>query len=313
VQFPHPLPSGVGRVGVLAEDRSARRTDRSPGVCHHLHVTYAEEEETGTALSPVAHHLPAAALAVVAVALLLGGSEAGGDAGRLGAVLLVQLGLVAGWVLATGAALGTAIIGVVASLGSVAALELPDHPHLGNLLAVLGPAFLVVVLDQMLRRHRHDMVAALSGGVLLVTAVSALAVLLLVGRTNTSAGLATSALLVMGAAIVVGHLVDLVMPLPALALDVPRGLLGLILAVAAGAVTGVARRGVGGLDGPLPAVIFGAVLGTVAALVAVAASYVVVETDPGEGRGRVLGLSVVQALLPIAACAPVALALQTAL
>jgi hypothetical protein len=104
-----------------------------------------------------------------------------------------------------------------------------------------------------------------------------------------------------------------VVPRPALALDVPRGLLGLVLSVAAGAAAALFRRGVGGLDGVLSAVTFGAVLGAVAALIAVAASYVVVETDPGDGRGRLLGLSVAQALLPIAACAPVALALQTAL
>jgi hypothetical protein len=94
---------------------------------------------------------------------------------------------------------------------------------------------------------------------------------------------------------------------------VPRGLLGLVLAVAAGAGVAVARRGVGGVGGVLSAATFGAVLGAVAALVAVAASYVVVETDPGPGRGRAFGLPLVQALLPIAACAPVALALQTAL
>jgi hypothetical protein len=275
-------------------------------------VTHAEEE-TRTGLPARAHHLPAAGLVVVAVAVLVGGVELDGDAALPVAVLLVQLALVAGWVLATGAGVGTAIIGVAAAAGSVAALELPDRPHLGGLLAVLGPAFLAVVLDQMLRRHRQDMVAVLAVGVLLVTAVSALAVLLLLERSSPAEGLATSALLVVGAALVVGHLVDLVLPRPALAPDVPRGLIGLVLAVVAGAGTAVVRRGTGGLEGPLSAVTFGAVLGTVAALVAVACSFVVVETDAWPGRGRRIGLSLVQALLPIAACAPVALALQTAL
>jgi hypothetical protein len=275
-------------------------------------VTYVEEE-TPPGLSSRAHHLPAAGLVVLAVAVLIAGAEFGGDKGRVGAVLLVQLALVAGWLLATGFAVGTAVIGVAASVGSVAALEVPDHPHLGGLLAVLGPAFLAVVLDQMLRRDRHDMVAGLSLGVLLVTAVSALAVLLLVGRSSSSDGLATTALLVIGAALLVGHVVDLLLPRPALAMDVPRGLLGLVLAVAAGAGVAVVRRGVGGVGGAIPAVIFGAVLGAVAALVAVAVSYVVVETDRGEGRGRAIGLPLVQALLPIAACAPVALALQAVL
>ncbi|NYJ04954.1 hypothetical protein [Petropleomorpha daqingensis] len=276
-------------------------------------MTYAaEDEETGVEVSRWGHHLPAAGLVVLAVAALIGGARYGGDAGRVGSVLLVQLAVVAGVVLATGAGLGTAVVGIAASAGALAALELPARPHLGGLLAVLGPAFLVVVLEQMLRRHRQDVVATLSVGVLLVTAVSALAVWLLVGRSTSTTGLDTTALLVVGAALLVGHVVDLVLPRPALALDVPRGLLGLVLAVAAGAAVAVLRRGVGGVGGAIPVVIFGGVLGAVAALVAVAASYVAVETEP-TGRARAAGLSLVQALLPIAACAPVALALQTAL
>src|SRR3954451_20028993 len=209
-----------------------------------------------------------------------------------------------------GGALGTTVVGVLASVGADAALELPDRPRLGGLLAVLGPAFLVVVLAQMLRRNRQDMVAALSSGVLLVCAVSALAVLLLVGRSGSSAALVTSALLAVGTALLVGHLVDLVVPRPQLAFGVPRGLLGLVLAVAAAAAVAFARRGHGDLVDSVSAVTFGTVLGAVAALVAVAASYVVVEADVGVGRGRAAALSLVQALLPVAACAPVALALQ---
>jgi len=275
-------------------------------------MTYAEVESE---LTPRMHHLPAAGLAAVAVALPIAGAELAGNAGRLGAVLLLQLALVGSWVLATGVggALGTAVVGVLASVGADLALELPDRPRLGGLLVVLGPAFLVVVLNQMFRRNRQDMVAALSSGVLLVCAVSSLAALLLVGRSESSAGLATSALLVVGAAVIVGHLVDLVLPRPQLAPGVPRGLVGLVLAVTAGTAVGFARRGHGDLVDSLSAAIFGAVLGTVAALVAVAASYVAVETDPGDGRGRAPALWVVQAVLPIAACAPVALALQTAL
>jgi hypothetical protein len=225
------------------------------------------------------------------------------------------LAFVGAWVGATGTGgpLGTAIVGVLAAVGADAALELPDRPQLGGLLAVLGPAFLVVVLSQMLRRNRQDMVAALSSGVLLVCVVSSLAVLLLLGRAESSVGLATSALLVVGTSLVVGHLVDLVLPRPQLAPGVPRGLVGLVLAVAAGAAVAFARRGDSDLVDGLSAITFGAVLGAVAALVSVAASYVAAETNPQGSRGRVAALWVVQAVLPIAACAPVALALQTAL
>ncbi|MGY1617143.1 hypothetical protein ACI797_10405 [Geodermatophilus sp. SYSU D00691] len=258
-----------------------------------------------------AHHLPAALAAVVAVGVVLAGAQPADERALPAAVLVLQVLLVAAWVVVTGAGVGTAVVGVAAAVGGVLALELSDRPALGDLLAVLGPAFLVVVLGQMLRRDRHDVVAGLATGVLLVCAVTALAVLLLLGRTDPSGGLVTTALLVVGAALVVGHLVDLVLPQPQLAADVPRGLIGLLLSVAAAVAVALVRRGEAGLADAVSAGTFGAVLGAVAALVAVAASYVAVET--GGGRGRAVALPVLQAVLPLAACAPVALALQTAL
>jgi hypothetical protein len=63
------------------------------------------------------------------------------------------------------------------------------------------------------------------------------------------------------------------------------------------------------------ALLYGAVLGGGAALAGLAASFLAVE-DPAEGTAgpaRTWSLPVVQAVLPIAVCAPVALALQTVL
>jgi hypothetical protein len=268
-----------------------------------------------TPVSPRAHHLPAALVTVLALALVVVGAGLGGDTARLAAVFVLQAGLVVAWAPATGTGrvVGTVVVGLAAAVGADVAIELPDRPDLSGLLAVLGPAFLAVVLDQMLRRDRRDTVAALAGGVLLVCAVTALSVLLLVARATTAgADLTTTALLVVGAALLVGHLVDLVLPRPQLASGVPRGLPGLLLAVLAGALTGFLRRGAGDLVDGVSAVTFGAILGAVAALVAIAASYVAAEADAG-GRTRRAALAVVQGLLPIAACAPVALALHTAL
>jgi hypothetical protein len=100
---------------------------------------------------------------------------------------------------------------------------------------------------------------------------------------------------------------------------VPRGLAGLALSVLAAVGVCLARRGALQLAGPvLPggagAAVLGAVLGLVAALGALAASYLSVGS-PAEtaGPGRQWALPVVQAVLPLAACAPVALALQTVL
>jgi hypothetical protein len=266
------------------------------------------------------HHLLAAGLTAIAVTLLLALPALLGDLGRLAAVLILQLGLVLTWVLATGIQgfTGSLAVGAGAAVAADLVLVLPSRPALGGLLAVLGVGFLAVVLQQMLRRPRHELVASLSGGVLLLCIVGALSALLLLGRGPAGAGNALIVLLAVGAALLVGHLVDLVLPRPRLATDVPRGLVGLVLAVLAGAVVCFLGRGIGDPLDQLPALLSGAVLGLVAALTALAASYIVVEATMMESHADeaatspwVLGM--IQAVLPLAACAPVAVALQTVL
>jgi hypothetical protein len=262
------------------------------------------------------HHLPAAGLTAIAVTLLLVLPALLGDLGRLAAVLVLQLGLVLTWVLATGIQgfTGSLAVGAAAAVAADLVLVLPSRPALGGLVAVLGVGFLAAVLQQMLRRPRHDVVASLSGGVLLLCVVAALAALLLLGRGRTGDGNALVALLAVAAALLVGHLVDLVLPRPRPAAAVPRGPVGLVLAVLAGAAVGYLGRDVGDPLDSLPALLSGAVLGLVAALTAIAASYVVVEATTVESAEEaatspwVLGM--IQAVLPLAACAPVALALQ---
>jgi hypothetical protein len=274
------------------------------------------------------HHLPAAGLAVLAVVLLVGLPEILGNLGRLAAVLVLQLGLVLAWVLVTGIQgfAGSLAVGAAAAVAADLSLVLPERPSLGEILVVLGLGFLAVVLLQMLRRPRADLVASLSGGLLLISAVAALAALLLLGRSDSGSGWARVAVLAIGAALVVGHLVDLVLPRPQLTFDVPRGLLGLVAAVLAGAGVAVVAGATTGLTEKLAAVIYGAALAGVAALTALAASYVVVEAtaapDPSAGAagGAPAGrppsrwaLAVLQVVLPLAACAPVALALHAVL
>ena len=273
-----------------------------------------------------AHHLPAAGLAVVAVVLLAGLPEVLGDLGRLAAVLVLQLGLVLAWVLVTGIQgfAGSLAVGAAAAVAADLALVLPERPALGGLLVVFGLGFLAVVLQQMFRRPRTGLVASLAGGVLLIGAVGALGAFLLLGQDDTGERWARVAVLAVGAALVAGHLVDLVFPRPRVADDVPRGLSGLIVSVLAGAAVAVLGAAtVGDLLGTGRAAVFGAVLAAVAALVALAADYVVVEaTAVPEGEpsaGAVppelspWTLAVLQVVLPLAACAPVAYALQTAL
>ncbi|SOC49258.1 hypothetical protein SAMN05660748_1977 [Blastococcus aggregatus] len=266
------------------------------------------------------HHLPAAACAALAVALLVGLPEVLGQTGRLAAVLVLQLGLVLCWVLVTGVQgfAGSLAVGAGAAVAADLALVLPEDPELGDLLAVIGIGFLAVVVQQMLRRPRHELVASLSGAVLMMVAVASLAALLLLGSTDAGSERARVALLAMGAALVVGHLVDAGLPRPQLADGVPRGLLGVVLAVGAGAAAAVLAAGTGDALDAERSLVHGVVIGGVAALAALVASYLVVEVTPGgalddEQRFSPWTLAVVQVALPVAACAPVALALQAAL
>jgi hypothetical protein len=272
-----------------------------------------------------AHHLPAVGLTAVAVVLLAVLPEFLGDVGRLAAVLVLQLGLVLAWVHVTGIQgfTGSLTVGAAAAVAADLILGLPARPSLGGLLAVFGLGFLAVVFQQMFRRPRPDLVASLSGGVLLFAVVGSLAVLLLLGRSEGGSRRAVVALLAVGAALVVGGLVDALLPRPEVADGVPRGLPGLVLAALAGAVVAyVGRSGVSTLSG-VAAMVYGAVLGLVAALMAVAASYVVVaahgddapqgNANAGEPRFSAWALPVIQVVLPLAACAPVALAMQTVL
>ena len=273
-----------------------------------------------SALPARAHHLPAAGCAAGAVALLVVLPELLGDLGRLAAVIVLQLGLVLVWVLVTGIQgfAGSLTVGAAAAVAADLVLALPGRPAMGGLLAVFGVGFLAAVLQQMLRRPRHDLVASLAGAALLLAVTGALATLLLLGRTDAGHGRARVALLAVGAALLVGHLVDLVLPRPQLADGVPCGLLGLVLAVVAGAAVAFLGRGISGTVDPLAAVIYGAVLGGVAALVSLAGSYLVVEASTAEPREGdqpppVWALALIQGVLPLAACGPVAIALQTVL
>jgi hypothetical protein len=270
-----------------------------------------------SALPARVHHLQPAALTALAVLLVAGLPELLGDQGRLAGVLVLQLGLVLTWVVVTGIQgfAGSLTVGAAAAVVADLVMALPDRPALGDLLVVLGLGFLAAVVQQMFRTPREDLVASLSGSVLLLAAVGSLAALLLLGRTPEGHDRALVALLAVGAALLVGHLVDLVLPRPALAPGVPRGLVGLVLSVAAGALVAYLGRDVGGSTGAVPALVLGAALAGVTAMVALVASYVVVEATTASADPSLSpwALSVVQAVLPFAACAPVALALQSLL
>jgi hypothetical protein len=174
----------------------------------------------------------------------------------------------------------------------------------------------------MLRRPRPELVASLSGAVLMLCGVCGLAVFLLIPASLTGPRPELAAVLAAGVALVVGHVVDTVLHRPQLTPDVPRGLPALLLAVIAGAAVGLLGRSGSGVTALVLPALSGAAIGAVAALVGLAASYVVVEAARGEDlRGaedappelRRWALPVLQVAAPFAACGPVAFALLLAL
>jgi hypothetical protein len=207
---------------------------------------------------------------------------------------------------------GALLLGLGAAAGADLALVLPDQPTLGGLLAVLGVGVPAALLRQMFRRPREALVASLAGSVLLICAVCSMAVLLRELGGPDGARLAASAVLAVGAALVAAHVVDLVLPRPQIAYGVPRGVPALVVGVLAAAAVTYLRRRPDDLFDTLGAAIYGGVVGAVAVLVSLAASYIVVQADRAAGVARRPGrwpLPVIQALLPLAACAPLALAL----
>ena len=272
------------------------------------------EDGEQTEVSRVVHHLPAAVLAALAVALLVAGPERGGEGGRLAAVAALQAALIVAWVVATARRewVGAVVLAGAAAGAADLVFLIPERPTVGGLVAVLGIGLPAAVLRQMFRRPREALVASLAGSVVLLCAVCSLAVLLRPPADARGVAVETDALLAVGAALVAAHLVDLVLPRPQVAYGVPRGLLGLVVAVlAAGAVTWLRRRPEELFD-TLGAAIYGGAVGGIAVLVSLVASYVVVQADRAARAPRRRGrwaLPVIQALLPLAACAPIALAL----
>lgn len=263
------------------------------------------------ALPVRAHHLPAALVAGLGTGLLVVLTAELGERGTLVAVLVLQTALLAAWVPASGVrgGVGGTALGLAAAAAADLLLVLPDRPELGDLLAVPGIAFVAAVLHQMLRRApRVDVVGSLAGALLLVCAVCGLAVLLRLPDATGGERPAITAVLVVGAALVAGHLVDIVLPRPQVAEGIDCGVLGLLVALLAGVGVALLRHSPGGLADTLSSVTVGLVLAGVAALTGLAGSYVVAEA-PGSTRGRAVAGPVLQAVLPFAACAPVAFAL----
>jgi len=264
------------------------------------------------AASRLWHHGPALVL-VAGLSLLLGSGPDDGELTRtIIAVAVLQAGLVLVWSAALGfrGYLGSLLIGAgAAAAADVAALDLGgrsgsngDADRLGPLAAVLALALVLSFVHQLTRRSpRAALTESMAGVTLLSALVVAPSAYLVLAQLSEGPALLRTCAASLGAALVVGHLVDLIAPVPRIVEGVPRGLLGFVLGTGAGMYAAVRTEGTGGLVEQLGSLILGGVLGGLACLLAIGASYAAVERS-----GSLVAKAVVQAALPLAAAAPVA-------
>jgi hypothetical protein len=212
---------------------------------------------------------------------------------------------------------GALVIALLASAGSDITVSVWPHGRLGTLLPVFAAAIPVMFIHQLMRgAARVQIVASLSATAVLVFGEVSLAALPQLRHefgSKHGGAVASAAIAAVAAALVIGCLVDLLLPAPRFDPAVGRGLLGL-----------VASTGMGGSIGYLmlrdqPAftdsrsTFTGAALGALAGLLAIATAFIVHTTpQPPTEVGRRLRPAL-SAVLPIAVIAPAAFILCLAL
>lgn len=256
-----------------------------------------------TDLAPLRHHAPAGVLAAVATIALVLAPREFGPTGLLITVALLQIGLIAAWSRATGTRgyLGSLVIGAGTAVTADTVLAVQEEPDLGPLAAVLAVTFVAAILHQLMRSPpRRLATASLAGIAMLAVTLLALSAFLLLYRVTDGSAVYDATIAATGGAVVVGHLVDLLLPVPRITPEIPRGLLALLLSVGAAIAASVLLSDPGDLLDSLGAAIVGAIVGLVSALLAVAASYIAAERPQLNWS-----LPWLQALLPLAGAAPI--------
>lgn len=247
---------------------------------------------------------------------------------RIGAVqLLVAVAVVQalaafGWVFGTRmpGRKGGLVIAALAAAGADVTVSVWPHSRLGTLLAVAALAVPVMFVHQLMRGAARVRVVASVGGVALLVLVEVSLPALVQLRHEfgqqhggqVTSGVAAAA----GGALVIGYLVDLLVPAPRFDPLVPRGLLGVVAAAGLGGSIGylaLQSNRYTDLSGGRGAFI-GASLGALVALFAVAMSFVEHGVPMPDGRGLARRLRpVLGAVVPMCLLAPVAFLLCLAI
>lgn len=260
-------------------------------------------------------HLNLLGSLVIAV-VVAGGLAAAGRGGALALLVAVAVAqAIAGLSWTFGTALpgrnGALIILTAAAAASDVCVSVWPHSRLGTLLAVCGLAIPALFLHQLARSAARvrvaDSLGAIAFGVLLVVALPAFVQLRHEFSSTASGGKVVAGVVAAaGSALVVGYLVDMVMPAPRFDPSVPRGLLAVIASAGIGGSIGqlTLHHGTGFLNGR--GAFVGAATGAIVAFLAVAVAFVERSTPDAVSRGGRLARAALSAVVPIALLAPVA-------
>lgn len=191
-------------------------------------------------------------------------------------VAVVQAVLVISWTMGmqVPGRWGAATVALLVAAAGDVLVARSSTSQLGVLLAPAGMLLLVVIVMQLARGViRVRVVESMSDIALLGVAVLALAALVQLRHALAGDVQAATVALVLGVAVAVSHLVDLVAPVPRFDPDVDRGLLATLVGAAAGAAVGYSQlRDVFGY-GSLRGAFLGGALGIVVGLLAVGAAF----------------------------------------
>jgi hypothetical protein len=201
---------------------------------------------------------------------------------------------------------GAFVIGVAASIGCDVVVGIADTPDIGRSALVVALAVLASLVHQLLRRPRRgvtlSIAATLSMAVFASCGASYVAL-----RVEGGGGIADAAALFgAGVALAIARLVDLVVPRPAVVPGSRRGVVGLLVGLAAAATTGWLY---GHAHGDVLGSDHGVRMAIVTALIALLADLAVdavLSTAPPDEERSVAALTPLGMLLPVVLSGPAA-------
>jgi hypothetical protein len=276
-----------------------------------------------TAEHDVVDEVELSLLGTFAAAVVVGGGVA--LAARTSAVALliavavVQAMFAAAWVFGTAmpGRKGALVLAALAATASDVVVSVWPDGRLGTLVAILGLAIPAMFVHQLMRgAARVQVVSSLSAIALLLFAEVSLPALVQLRHefgTHDGGKVSSAVAAALGGALVIGCLVDLLLPAPRFDPSVARGLLALIGSTGCGGSIGYLLLKDQSAFAGGRSTFTGAALGALAGLLAVASAFVLHTTpEPPTDLGRRLR-PLISALLPIAVIAPVAFLLCLAI